>query len=195
MRVGILALLLLNLVGCNDLGTPPPSVESAVALDGVIPLKVGYYWIYRISDFDTTGQLLGTRPRPDTTWIDRDTMILGERWFINNFGSVETNRNGEMWAMYNGTPRLTFPKSLNDSAFTWGGIYIKLVSITDTVSVPAGVFRSYQYREVYTTENNVYDTHFIVPHKGVVKGVYPTSTPSGLHFIGWVFELVFTNVR
>jgi hypothetical protein len=192
MRVGILALLLLSMIACNDLGTPLSTDESSTVVDGVIPFKVGYQWVYRLSAFDTAGQFVGARP--DTMRIDRDTMILGERWFITNYRIVETNRNGEVWTIYNGSLRLSFPKTLNDSAYTWGGIYIKLVSTNDTITVPAGVFRSYQYHEVYTTLGNVYDTHFLVPHKGVVKGVFPSVTPSGLHFIGWVSELVSTNV-
>jgi len=46
----------------------------------IMPLKVGYYWVYKVTSFNSDGSIKSIGY--DTTIVKKDTIINGEKWFL-----------------------------------------------------------------------------------------------------------------
>ena len=84
----ILPLILFSMLSCNE---NPQDIErniKIIELDKdtsktkyIKPLNIGNYWIYEVSNYDSSGNLISLRS--DTELIDRDTLIDDVLWYID----------------------------------------------------------------------------------------------------------------
>ncbi|MEI6089779.1 MAG: hypothetical protein WCR42_04965 [bacterium] len=85
-----LLVLVLLISSCGDIINPEPDTHTtpikyhSVLKDQehsvIMPLKVGYYWVYRVTSFNPDGS--SESISYDTTFVKKDTLIDGCKWFI-----------------------------------------------------------------------------------------------------------------
>jgi hypothetical protein len=98
------------------------------------------------TNFDSTGAVVYTQE--DTIRIFRDTTIQNEKWYIG-YGILTNRTDG----LYDYQPGSASPASLKykypalaASSYQYRGSMVKVLSITDTISVQAGTFVCHLYR-------------------------------------------------
>ena len=171
-------LAILVSLSCQKPGTvvgsgPPPPLRS----DGLIPLKVGFEWIYRTTIYDTAGAAY--QIYFDTTRVYRDTVIEKVRWFdmekiLSTIRNLQTNQYDGVWRWSDGYTYRLFTTTLGDSVILssnadQGITYTKLVALYTPVSTPAGNFNAYEYHYVVSRYGYTVNEYYIVPGIGLVK--------------------------
>ncbi len=195
-----LSILAFVLAGCSDRGEVLAPVPEHPGQDGIIPLKVGNYWVYLSSNYDTTGR------QYDVHWLDtmrivRDTVVNGETWYIFNGGVARTNRANGVWAMYYGDIWFELPATLNDSTCTATPSrlcdeYIKLVDTSQQRWIIDTRYNAYVYDWIFKMFNNELGyRYFTVPHLGHVRMETYRTTLSGYHYLSDSEELLFASTK
>lgn len=89
IRITCIVLLQFTLFSCH-------SEEEVAPAEETMPLKVGNYWTYQVSDYDSEGNVVGTSSY--TRAVVKDTVINGGKWYILNNGSiVQNNQSGYVY--------------------------------------------------------------------------------------------------
>jgi hypothetical protein len=139
MRHIILFLAMMSLISCNkDEG---PTGSSNTGSGGIIPLKIGNSWTFRITS--ASGTFTATNS------INQDTTINNEKWFLVGSNTWGTNRADGFWFIKGTNPPLLaykYPASVGDSCQAAYYLSTKILSINDTITVPAGRFPCYKYQ-------------------------------------------------
>jgi len=154
---------------------------------GVIdPLAIGNVWIYEYDRYDDSGKFLSSYF--DTIMIIKDTTVGGEKlyatkddpyvYFCNRSDGNYSRRNSDgnmlLW--------LPYPAKVNDSISRANGEeYVKIESISETVTVKAGVFTTYKYK-IYSLQSAgtgpiLYSYLYYAPNIGLVK-IEPIYNPA-----------------
>lgn len=147
----LLALIMGFANGCKDQPTESP---TAPPQSGIVPLQMGYQWIYEVTHYDTVGTVLSiTR---DTTKVVRVVQISGERWFDFGNGVLRTNRDSGLWEMFMERSYLLYhyPGEVGEKAVT-PDVEIHIEKVDETVSSPIGKFPCYVYTVHFPWAPNV----------------------------------------
>ncbi len=138
--------------------------------DEIFPLAIGNKWVYQKTlgnGFDTTC----------TYQIMMDTILNNEKWYGYGCTLLQNNESG-LWAILiddsstNRNPTLFYKyPALAGQEYEYTDIKVKVISINEEVTVPAGKFICYHYRfPLYKEEYlEVYMDYYLSPGVGMVK--------------------------
>jgi len=157
---------MVSLDSCEKDTIPGPASPPDPA-NSILPLRIGNRWVIQSIGYDTSGAVAGTQL--DTFYVERDTIIQNELWYIG-FGGIVTNRADGLYDYYapSSSPtslKFMFPVSAPRS-YSYRGIAVQVLSTTDTVSVQAGSFTCYLYR---IGNDTIYHYHYYSPGTGFIK--------------------------
>lgn len=136
----------------------------------IFPLAIGNKWVYQKTlgyGFDTTY----------TYQIMMDTILNNEKWYGYGCTLMKNNESG-LWGIIcddttaNGNPYLFYKyPAVAGQEYEYSDILVKVISINEEVTVPAGKFICYHYRfPLYKEENlEVYMDYYLSPGVGMVK--------------------------
>ena len=173
--LSIVFLLMLGLTSCKKNNNPVDNSNNPTSQ--IFPLAVGNEWVIQVINYDTTGSIFNTKM--DTIKILRDTTIQSEKWFIG-FGII-TNRSDGLYDLQSGTTneislKYKFPATVN-SNYTYRGMQTTVLGVSDTVSVFAGNYVCYHYRQGVAGVS--YNEWYCALNVGLVKGNYYNQLASG----------------
>ena len=198
MKLFILTIcfLVVSLLGCdNQSDISAPQIESQIS-DGLIPMKVGYTWIYLTSAYDTTGYQF-TYHTIDTLKITRDTLINNELWFVFNDSFIKINRGDGVWYLSKGIPKLNYPLTLNDSA-CFGtqsdpcGDYLKLVKIDQPITVLGRKYTANVYDWLFQfTDLELGYKRYVANHIGIIREEAYGKTESDRNYLMYSYDLLY----
>jgi hypothetical protein len=150
IKLFFIPLLFIGLISCEDskLTEPVPTFQ-----EGMIPLKVGFKWTYKVSIFDESGILVDTHFY--SVEVVKDTLIDNEIWFFlgldgTSLGNLYTNRNNVTYFYNNGNPSITYNTIMEDTTIATqncNGTY--LISKNKFIQIPYGNFTCNQYVVYY----------------------------------------------
>ena len=133
-----------------------------VANDEIIPLATGNKWVYNIKVFDSTNVQVYTDV--DSSWVERDTTLDGQLWYIlvdeDGPFQIAANRDDGYYArdvtLASGTTDIDsvgeaymsakYPVSTGETFPNKTGFITEVLSIADSVTVPAGSYSCYKYK-------------------------------------------------
>jgi hypothetical protein len=164
----IVLLLLILLVDSGCKKDNPIKTGDNTSPTIIMPLSVGNQWILKITNADSSNPVTAI----DTMSVEKDTTINGELWFhlrfLGVFGDVNlilTNRADGLYEFYHAnSPQVSLWLKYPSAP---GAQYvhnnpIEVISINDTIIVPAGQFVCYHYSSTF------YD-YWFSPNIGVIK--------------------------
>jgi hypothetical protein len=163
-----------------------PVSNTAAKADQIFPLKIGNQWILQVTNYDRYGNPYHSEL--DTVTILCDTMIQSEQWFVG-YG-IRTNRSDGLYdyqpaSAEQASLQFKFPTSVNAS-YTYRGTQVRVLGISDTISVSAGKYVCYHYRTGIDTVS--YTDSYYAPNVGLIKsesfnqGGYPGVFYRYLHY-------------
>ncbi len=137
----------------NELVDPPIDTSQ------IIPLKVGNFWTYQYTHYDTLGNIISVSSV--TTRVISDTVINGKQAFLFNSGDVFWNDDSGFWIKsYQKSPILEYkyPANIGD----YYNNYITVICSDSLITSPRGNFKCYGYS---------YDrgVNYVCPGIGVIK--------------------------
>lgn len=132
--------------------------------------------MYSVTQYDSNGAVFGPI-LPGGNEVKFSRIIGDERWFDFSHGSdwlLRTNRSDGVWTRWSTTSYgLEFTTTLGDSCLTTrNGSYVKLVDLDSMITVPAGTFTCYRYRELFPPFPYSEWVYFIAPGVGIVRQDY-----------------------
>jgi hypothetical protein len=180
--ISIFVLLSLTTLACNR-DDNPVTPGSPVQL---MPLQVGNQWSFRITFFDTLGNVVTTRH--DTMRVLRDTTLNNENWFVTTSG-IYSNRSGGLWS-WRMNPVLAFkyPGTTLDTVRAYGTT-VSIVSTNELATVPYGSLSCYHYKATWDSSNGFHTNHFLSPGIGFVRLEVGSTFGAGGWYIYSVQEL------
>ena len=150
----VLLLAVLWISSCSKKDSNPVTTNNSTT---IFALVIGNQWIYQNYTYDSASGTLILAAR-DTAKITRDTLIQGEKWFTSGNGSYSANRSDGNWeydTISGMQLNFKYPAQVNDSykviIFDSGGHgsdteKVKVLSINQSVTVPAGTFSCVTYQ-------------------------------------------------
>ncbi len=166
---------LIFLTACpDDPNSPSTPVE-------ILPLALGNYWIMESLKLDSVGSVL--RTTYDTLEINDEMTYQGKQYFMLTNVGVRNGSDG-MYQLIHDTENDTYQEVLTlkypakaGDVFMSGSDEITVMATNISITVPAGTFKCYQYRDVYEViddENPEYSGKyirdmFVAPGIGFVK--------------------------
>jgi len=177
IHISFFALALLSVLwigACSKNDSNPVTPNSS---GGVFPLAVGNKWLLQKYTYDNaSGGMKASSV--DTMKIVQDTLIRNEKWFTTGNGSYMTNRTGGTWLYDANTSMqlyLKYPAQVDDSyrviqgdsVNSYDTMLVKMLSINQSVTVPAGTFSCMTYQITYASSKTIRTLQF-APGKGLV---------------------------
>lgn len=191
----VIILIVISLTACNNNSTQP--TKPVVKQDYIMPLAVGNIWVMSIKELRPDSTIY--RSSIDTIRILSDTIINGIKWYIPIWSGLYLRNNEWGLNTYESESGIEaksykYPAEINFSwitdTLTWGSnnypftydtlIYGYRIDRIDTlVTVPAGTFNCYHYRNFTRTFAGVEtDTwkqvggeYWFSPGYGWIKGI------------------------
>lgn len=173
-------------LSCKDSTSPAGSPVNAGA---IIPLAVGNQWVMRSYSWDSTGTPNVTEI--DTTRIERDTLLLSERWFIGRTGIPVTNRSTGYWIFIDSMPQLflKYPTSLNES-YLYREDTVRVTALDTAITVPGGTFSCICYTMTYRIADYVSQILLVSPNSGIIRREIIAHTSGGSEYLARREELI-----
>jgi len=200
----LILLLSILILSCSESTEPDSSTFS------FIPLTIGNKWEYKVTDFDSTGnvinQIYGTRT------IFEDTVVKGITWYAytGDFrGNWNTNKSDGYWVFVEGDSG----QSINDTSWIEykfptqvGEVYgnpdypTEVVSTNEIISVPAGSFRTIHYRIqlddiIFYNFLGVSFDSYVCPGLGIIKTMQIGKRYDGTKFVVYQNELASYDIK
>lgn len=184
------------------------STEPDSSNFNLVPLAIGNQWKYKMTTYDSTGSVINQQS--GTRTIDVDTIINGVTWYRYAYdfpGVWNTNKSDGYWQFLeadtlwfrNDTSWIEykFPTSVGD---VYGNPeYPKeVVSVSDRISVPAGIFKVIHIKQDLSNNNNasqVYFETYICPGIGFVKSSQTGQKYDGTKYIVYKSELESYSIK
>jgi hypothetical protein len=147
MKAIVCVLVMLTLLfacGKDNSTNPGPATQ-------IMPLKIGNFWTYSRTTFNTNGNIVAFDTLTET--IVRDTIINNERWYIALLSSGDssrtdlmTNRADGLWGRRHDEDfiAINYPMTVGDT-LSDAGLFMTLESDTSSITVPAGDFTCHNY--------------------------------------------------
>ena len=156
--------------GPEPVACPPDVIE-----DVMVPLTIGNWWSYEVTEFNQSGTIVDEY---DTTaTISGDTLIGDSTWFflegeIGGLSGIVTNMDNGTWSFLpDSTPSealvLKYPATVGD-AYPYYDVTVHIDAIDAPVTVPAGTFSCYYYRLTAPIVGTV-GKIWAEPNVGIVK--------------------------
>jgi hypothetical protein len=190
----VLSLIVAVLTGCKKDDNP---VNTDTVTGALMPLKIGNFWVFETTYYDTSGSIMGV----DTTgfMVVRDTTINNEKWYFIGFDSTAkemiSNRSNGLWyaRLASGTdsaiaPYLyaKYPASVNYSWLLSDSSKVKVMSIDTSLALPTipdTNFRCYLYGHIEKGATRSLYFKFIAPGIGFVRDAAYDTTASGRMYL------------
>jgi hypothetical protein len=159
----------------------------------LVPLKVGNFWKYKATHYDSLQNLLYT----DTLTIKviGDTIIDNQIWYNLDYEGVSYRNNSEGLQIYyfNSASLLyRYPIMLGEVYDSSSTSSVTVTSINESVLVPAGKFSCYNYQRKFTDLNiNIY----LSPGIGFIKYPNLKSINGGRLYVSEYRELISYKIR
>jgi hypothetical protein len=181
-RLFVLALIsVLWISACSKKDSNPVTPNSPTA---IFPLAAGNQWIMQSYFYSGSAWIPTTK---DTTGIKRDTTISGEKWYTMGDNTYMTNRSDGLWqftAEDGAQLMFKYPVQVNDSfkqitgnaASGFDTSFVKVLSISQSVVVPAGTFTCVTYQLTNAAGDGI-QTLQIAPGKGPVSMQFEGKNP------------------
>jgi hypothetical protein len=182
----IFLLFVIVLICCND--------DEESSNNYIIPTSIGNFWIFKVSYFDTLGNVTNC----DTSKIEitRDTIINGDIWFeLETKGFYVRNFSDGIYGFYKDKRKLIvkYPVKTGDFFINSTDDTTYVIESNISINVPKGKFNCVEYKSLYTGGDNVLRAITIVflsPGIGNVKIEYYEITKSGRLFKNNISELI-----
>jgi hypothetical protein len=140
--------------GCKN--NNPIKPENSYNITPIMPLKVGNQWVMYVTNNDTSNPISWM----DTINVKKDTTINGETWYILNFFQyfgiydiTVTNRIDGLYEFYQDSTLhfdLWFSYPSKQGYTYQHSVYsYEVLSVKDTLLVPAGQFICYHYETAF----------------------------------------------
>jgi hypothetical protein len=164
------------IAGCKDENKiVNPTTETVE----IVPLKVGNWWSYQTTVYDTSGDIVSTHI--DSIFVVKDTLVNGKKYFILSTGVMRWNNDSGLWIPF--TPDSTllykYPAQVGDKY----GINLKVICKDSSIVVPKGSFKSYGYSGAVATD-------FVSPGVGLIKEEWYKNNSIGIKYIYQKQELL-----
>jgi len=187
---------------CSD--TTEPELSST----GLIPLKVGNTWNYKLTVYDSTEVFLYDEEQ--TSSIIKDTIINNSTWYTYDStptGIWFSNNTTGYWVQVkvttglvpNDTSRVVyrFPTQVGD---IYGDIEspLEVISTDENITVPSGTFKAIHIRTTLPSSTNyLLDSQetYIVPNIGIVKVMQIGKVANGNKFVVYKNELLSYSLK
>ena len=191
------------IVAAMTLSACARSTEPVDPVGVIMPLAVGNKWIAEYLEYNDGGV---SRRRLDTTSVERDTVIDGELRYMISVATGYVNRDDGlyMWGLDRqlGSPVLFFkyPASVGDeirpSSHAGDSVWlvIRVRSVNESVTVPAGTFSCYHYVFATNTGQEI-SRSYLAPNVGFVKIVWPRNSNDPTEPDSTVFRLLHYDVQ
>jgi VCBS repeat-containing protein len=177
IRFAVLAIWSVLLISaCSKNSSSPVTPNNSGAF---FPIAIGNVWKMQNWSINGSFQLAIT----DTTSmnVQKDTTIAGEKWFTTGDGSYLTLKSTGVWNYDtdNGAQLFfKYPASVNDTYTIYTGsdsnkdtMTVKVTSLAQTATVPAGTFSCYAYQLTPRTPSPFLSsiTYLISPGVGMIQ--------------------------
>ena len=143
-KYSCLLLIVISIISCKS--NSPTEVINKSSDNEIMPLKVGNQWIIKESNPNSLTQFVY-----DTISVIRDTVLDNQQWFISYSGLghgrpiYKNTVNGLLEYDSNGAViRLKYPVA-GGTTYNFNDQIVKVLSVNDTIDVPAGKFVCYHY--------------------------------------------------
>ncbi|MBM2815360.1 MAG: hypothetical protein HW421_2122 [Ignavibacteria bacterium] len=197
-KIIITSLAILFLVCACKENSSTPSGSS----NEIIPLKIGNIWNFKISEYDSKGNIINTSEM--TYYVFKDSVIEGIKAYCMKFttpfseeiSEYTYNKPDGYYTTYTIEGKVyhdwmyKYPGSAGD-LFQSGEYTIKILSISESVSTPAGTFKCYKYHNIVELPSFV----FLCPDVGPVKMEHYDYDNNGKLFLDARMELVSYTLK
>jgi hypothetical protein len=158
----------------------------------IFPLKIGNKWTFKT----TSNSIVSTHINE----VKADTLIQNEIWYIltydTNIVTICRNKSDGWWfvAESNGSSVINwkYPAKVNDEYMTYDSTLVKITSINEQITVPAGTFNCYHYYMIHYKEGYTCD-EYLSPGVGLIKHVVYYDTTASL--VNETTELFSNNLK
>lgn len=160
--------ILLTVSSCNKEEQKSPNSAQINTLE-IMPLKVGNEWVYKVTDYEVSGQI---EDQKEEIWtVVKDTVISNEKVFYTNEGFSYLNRNDGLYT-YDSTDStytkfVKYPGIVGESFTTFSGERSTIISTNKMVTGPAGTFNCYQYSTIISSL--LTEVIYFSPGSGLIK--------------------------
>jgi hypothetical protein len=184
------------------------STEPDSSNPDLIPMAVGNKWSYKLTSYDSLGNVLYTESTSSS--IDKDTIIDGTIWYgyEDGFNGIwNINKTNGYWIFV----KAFYGYSLNDTTWmvykypcnvgeTFGeaDYPIQVVSKNEIISVPAGNFTTIHYSFIFANYNNyllISNEVYVCPGIGVVKSTQIGKKFDGTNYVVGKSELMSYDIK
>jgi hypothetical protein len=190
-------LILVSAVSCKkDNIDPNPPADPAPETANGFPLTIGSYWIYENTTIDTNNvETVNVSNPSDSCYISGDSVIGGKTYLV--FVGTIANENAVFFRrdssgyMVDNYGKIYYSKTNFTDVLQSGSVpgYVdysyKMVGPLTSVSVPAGVFPSYDFQGIlvftsaYPWDNPRYTHSYYAGGVGLVREInFFTSSPN-----------------
>lgn len=191
----LLFIILLN-TSCNNNQLLEP---QEIISEGIIPLKVGYKWIWEVTSYNRDGDKIDSHLYYNE--VIKDTISNGENWFIlmdngNPPTYIGTNRNGVYYSFYLGQPTITFNTVIEDTSLeSTNSNRSYLMSKNNLIQGPLGEFNCNLYQIFMNINENKFleQNYYLEYNKGIIRTESYSYNMDGSSYIAVTTELVSTN--
>jgi hypothetical protein len=175
-------------------------VSSSSSSGQILPLETGNTWVYRYTDFDTSGAAYATGY--DTLVVGRDTFVGNDTWYQIRL-DLWTNKSDGAWQMAmvpdSLAPTLVFkyPADVGETwtpqVDPWDTCQVSVQANNTSMTVPKGTYTCYQYRWVINSHLMVDD--YMCPGMGLIAMDTYLATSSGRAYRDHHEELVSAIIK
>lgn len=200
----VLSIFSILYTSCKKDEDPEPETQSPpTTYDNYSRLALGNYWVYQRYDLDTSGTY--TRTVEDSCYINRDTVIAGNRYYVYNepgvSGGMVTRLLRDSLHYILDRHKIIFSSQDHNTVF-YSGYYVmppndtvyryesKMTDINLVVNPPAGIFTTSAYIThfyMYPGHTNAGSTRYIysryAKNFGIVEQSLPFSVSSSTYEI------------
>lgn len=176
-----LFILFFIVIGCkDDNNIVNPSVETIE----IIPLKVGNFWSYQTTIYDTLGSIVSTII--DSTRIISDTLINGKKYFIFSTGVLRWNNDAGFWITiaYDSLLLYKYPANVGDE-YSYN---IKVICKDSSIVIPKGTFKCYGYSGSVAID-------YVCPGLGLIKEEWYKKLFNGTKYLYQKQELISYQLK
>jgi hypothetical protein len=170
-----LFVLLFAFIACNEdnVIVNPPSETLEI-----VPLKIGNYWSYQTTTYDTLGNIVNSVV--DSFSVVSDTLINGKKYFIFSTGVLRWNNDAGFWITMSPDSLLLYkyPANVGDEY-----PYFKVICKDSLIVSPKGTFKCYGYSGSVAID-------YVSPGVGLVKEEWFKNKLSGVKYLYQKQELI-----
>jgi len=171
----IVIFLMFSTISCKQEESNPVG-SNTNSSKTMFPLAVGNVWTYTYTSYDSIGNITSQGYSIDT--VLSDTTINSEKWYTFGRGSFYIAKEGGVWTMP--PEELHFKYSANPGeSYSASGQTVTVLSISKSVTVPAGTFQCIGYKFQFFPGSQSYAELYLGAGVGLVSNSFYSAKVSG----------------